>query len=324
VINATGTSLRFKPGFVIGGRHEHDCGAERSVGYFIEGVLPLCLFAKKRTDLVLKGCTSGNLDIGVDTLLSTTLPLLQHFGIEPEMLSLKVDQRGMPPAGGGRVTFRCAVVRSLKPVQLLDLGKVKRVRGVAYACRVSPQFANRVISSAKGELLKLLPDVYINSDHRRGRESGASPGFGLSLVATSTGEGASCNLSAEHAAAAAPRHSDVSTGEGEAGRGAAGAELASQPEALGILVAHQLLEEIARGGFVDTSHQPLVLLLMVLCPEDVSKLRVGKLSPQAIGALRLAKAVFGTTFRVQEEPETETVVLSCLGTGAKNLNRKVT
>jgi hypothetical protein len=31
----------------------------------------------------------------------------------------------------------------------------------------------------------------------------------------------------------------------------------------------------------DSAHQSLVLLLMVLCPEDVSRVRLGKLAPHA-------------------------------------------
>lgn len=43
------------------------------------------------------------------------------------------------------------------------------------------------------------------------------------------------------------------------------------PEDVGRDAALQLLEEIWRGGVVDSQHQPLVLLLMVLGPEDVCK-----------------------------------------------------
>lgn len=43
-INETGTTLRFKPGYITGGRASHDCGITRSLGWFIEGLLPLALF----------------------------------------------------------------------------------------------------------------------------------------------------------------------------------------------------------------------------------------------------------------------------------------
>ena len=43
-INETGTTLKFKPGYVAGGRATHECGTTRSLGWFIEGLLPLALF----------------------------------------------------------------------------------------------------------------------------------------------------------------------------------------------------------------------------------------------------------------------------------------
>ncbi|RHY92008.1 hypothetical protein DYB35_001666, partial [Aphanomyces astaci] len=45
------------------------------------------------------------------------------------------------------------------------------------------------------------------------------------------------------------------------------------------MASHLLCEEIQKGGCVDTSNQCLALLLMTLSPEDVSKVRFGKLTP---------------------------------------------
>lgn len=43
-INETGTTLRFKPGYVTGGKATHDCGTTRSLGWFLEALMPLALF----------------------------------------------------------------------------------------------------------------------------------------------------------------------------------------------------------------------------------------------------------------------------------------
>lgn len=43
-----GTSLRFRPGVVTGGAGlAHDCGRERAIGYFVEPLLLMALFAKQ-------------------------------------------------------------------------------------------------------------------------------------------------------------------------------------------------------------------------------------------------------------------------------------
>jgi RNA 3'-terminal phosphate cyclase-like protein len=65
---------------------------------------------------------------------------------------------------------------------------VKRVRGVAHCMRVAPAAANRMVDGARGVLNALLADVFVFTDAMSGSEAGASPGYGISLVAeTSTG-----------------------------------------------------------------------------------------------------------------------------------------
>lgn len=62
-----GTKLKYKPGIVMGGRHIlHDCGVSRSIGYFLEPLILLGLFAKKPLTIRLKGTISlGPLDCSV-------------------------------------------------------------------------------------------------------------------------------------------------------------------------------------------------------------------------------------------------------------------
>jgi RNA 3'-terminal phosphate cyclase-like protein len=64
-------------------------------------------------------------------------------------------------------------------------------------------------------------------------------------------------------------------------------------------------------------------MLCALCPEDVSKVRVGRLSPNAIRTLRCIKDFFGVQFSIKPDSATGTVLLSCVGSGYKNLSRKV-
>jgi RNA 3'-terminal phosphate cyclase-like protein len=57
------------------------------------------------------------------------------------------------------------------------------------------------------------------------------------------------------------------------------AEAGQTPEDVGIMAAKLVLNEIQQRGCVDTTSQWLNLLLMVLAPEDVGKIRVGQLTP---------------------------------------------
>jgi len=294
-INETGTEITYKPGFLIGGTVVHDCGKARGIGYFLEALVCLAPFGKAPLNITLTGITNHPLDLSVDMFRTVTLPLLLRFGLED--LELKIAKRGAPPEGGGMVVFKCAIVKTLKPVFIVDPGKVQRIRGIAYSMRMSPQIANRVVDGSKSLLLQFLSDVYIYTDHFKGPDSGKSSGYGLSLVAETT-EG--CTLSTERVA-----------------------EPGQLPEDLGATAVQQLLAELVNGGCIDSANQSLALLFMTLCPEDVSKIRLGKLTPYTIQYLRHLRDFFGITFKIKADPESKTVLLSCLGTGFKNLARKI-
>ena len=80
-VNETGTRLRMRPGVLIGGRVVHECGASRSIGWFIEYVMLLAVFARRPTWITLKGRTNDDVDPCVDVFRQTTLPLLRSLGV---------------------------------------------------------------------------------------------------------------------------------------------------------------------------------------------------------------------------------------------------
>ncbi|ORX68315.1 18S rRNA biogenesis protein [Linderina pennispora] len=283
VVSHTGTSVLFQPGMIQGGKVELECPVSRAVGYYLEVLVALAPFGKEQLTATLRGITMNNTDLSVDTIRTATLVNYRHFGLS-EGVELKITKRGAPPRGGGEVRFMCPVVRQVQPLMFVDAGRVKRIRGIAYAARVSPQTANRMVESARGELNRFIPDIYIYTDVYKGAESGLSPGFGVSLVAEST---TGALLTAELCANA-----------GDA------------PEDIGRDAARMLLTEICRGGCFDASHQWLALLLMVLGPEH------------AICAI--LREFFNVKFKIKPDPETETVLMTCLGTGYINVGKKTT
>jgi RNA 3'-terminal phosphate cyclase-like protein len=217
----------------------------------------------------------------MDSIRTVTLPQLKRFGIDGAQL--KISKRGAPPLGGGEVIFTCPTVRSLSPVQFVEQGEIKRIRGIAYATRMSPQMANRVMDSAKGVLIRYIPDVYIYTDVYKGFESGKSPGYALSLVAESTTDALLSSECAYQPRAHILESQEELTGSKDV------LQLADEilendynfptPEDLGIRAARLLLQEIKKGGCVDTFSQWLYVLFIALGPEDVGKFRIGNLTP---------------------------------------------
>ena len=185
---------------------------------------------------------------------------------------------------------------------------------------MSPQFANRMVDGARGALMDTIPDVYIDTDLAKGKRGGGqSPGYGLSLYAETT---SGCYVGACRSY----------TPEQNKGMSA---------EAIGEDVSQALLNEVCVQGCVDVHHQVLLLVLMAMTPSDVSKAQVGRLSAKSIKVLRLIRKFLSVVFKFnsvenglkaeesdeeseEEEEEPALVVVSCVGAGLRNLNRRVT
>lgn len=183
-INNTGTMVKYSPGLLAGGDElKHDCPVTRSIGYYLEALVTLAPFCKEPIGIELTGVTNDDSDCSVDTLRVVTTPLYLRFGLEISP-TIKINKRGCQPLGGGMVYFSTkTVANTLRPIQWNTVGKVKRVRGLAFTARCSPLFATRLIESSRGVLNNLLPDVYIHSDVYKGAQAGLSSGYGLMLLA---------------------------------------------------------------------------------------------------------------------------------------------
>ena len=236
---------------------------------------------------------------------------MKRFIVEEDSFELKVLKRGLKPDGGGEITFKMNPVKKLKTLQLMEnsIGMVKRIRGVVYACKVSPSFTNRTVEAAKGIMLNFLPDVYLHTDQNKDKLSGLSPGFGVNLSAeTNENVVYACEV--------------VSTEKG------------TLPEDIGKECANKLLDEIYRGGCCDSTFQWIMMLYMALGPKSVSKAVVGPLSQYSIKYLQLLKEFLGITFKLDtlekndddddgEESKSPQVVLTCVGIGYSNLSKRV-
>ncbi|XP_010533931.1 PREDICTED: probable RNA 3'-terminal phosphate cyclase-like protein [Tarenaya hassleriana] len=316
-INETGTKLKYKPGIIMGGKNlVHHCGLNRSIGYFLEPLLVLGLFGKKPLSIRLKGITNDSRDPSIDTFRSTTLHILKRFGVPAEGLDLKIEARGVAPEGGGEVVLTVPNVQSLTAVQWMDEGMVKRIRGVTFSTKVSTDFEHSMRYAARGIFNNLLPDVHIFSDHRAGPQAGKSPGYGISIVAETT---SGCYISADTA---------VSCGRvDETGELEAEKKERMPAEYTGEETASCLLREIEKGGVIDSTHRGLLFILCALCPQDVSKVRVGTLSRHEFETfaetLRNIRDFLGVKFGIETDPSTGTVIMKCVGSGLKNLSRKL-
>ncbi len=108
MLTLSGTTVLIKPGIIGGGNVSHDCPLSRSVGYFLEPLLLITPFAKKPSEVTLRGITSDDNDLSVrrqipwichtnpellnqvDLIRTVSLPHLQLFGVS-DGLELRVN-----------------------------------------------------------------------------------------------------------------------------------------------------------------------------------------------------------------------------------------
>ncbi|KAL8706714.1 MAG: hypothetical protein Q9201_000239 [Fulgogasparrea decipioides] len=335
-ISYTGTVLEYRPGLITGSapgsgasggviQHEVAAGCARGVSYFL---IPLCLlapFSKSPMNVTFTGpgvVTSATPagDISADSVRTAILPLYSKFGIS-NSIELRIlrrsnlGPRGKGGAGEVQLVFGHQI-RLPKTLHLLNPGRIKRIRGVAYCTGIPASNNARVIEAARGILNPMTADTYVFSDvssapylpnKEKTNTNGKAKngiGFGLSLVAeSSTG----CLYSAD---VVSPPAGGV------------------PPEDLGQQCAHQLLETVAAGGTVSLVAAPTMLTLMAMSSEDVGRLQVGKdviSTEQIIGLGRDMKAfgLRGWGFREAATGQENDIVVSIVGRGDGNVGRKI-
>lgn len=327
--------MLYKPGLITGSvngygadggvlKHELPAGCTRGVSYFL---IPLCLlapFSKAPVNVIFTGpgvitSATPSGDVSVDTVRTAILPLYAQFGITLN-LELRVLRRSSSGPGGkggaGEVQLIFGhQVRLPKTIHLMNPGRVKRIRGVAYSTGVAGTNNARMIESARGVLNSFVADTYIFSDVSSApylpSQDKSNPnakrkigiGFGLSLVAeSSTG----CLYSADVAS---------SPSGGEAA------------EDIGKQCAYQLLEVVSQGGCVSALAAPTMLILMAMGSEDVGRVQIGKDVVGTEDMVELARDLqtFGASgWGLRDSTEhDDSVIVSVVGKGVGNVGRKI-
>ncbi len=73
------------------------------------------------------------------------------------------------------------------------------------------------------------------------------------------------------------------------------------PEDLGKRVAYGLLDEIFCGGCIDSTNQSFALMLLALTKGDnISQIKLGRITQQSIDVLQNLKKFFNIQFKIEE------------------------
>jgi len=241
------------------------------------------------------------------------------------------DGKFSPGAGEVHFTFGHQV-RLPKTLHLVNPGRVKRIRGVAYVTGVSTGNNMRMIEAARSLLNRYINDILIYADSSSAQLVLASYGcHGQSAANTSTqkkkvGIGYGMSLIAETSTSCI-YSADTFAFPGEA------------PEDVGLRAAQMLLHEISLGGCIGRSGLNLMMTMMGMGMEgDVGRVMLGKgaIGPELIQQWRDMKNIMGGGEVIMREwegmagavsgtgrAEGEGVIVTIVGRGVGNVGRKV-
>ncbi len=180
------TTVTFKPRVRKAGDYFFDIGTAGSITLFLQATIPVAIFSESTVTLKVRGGTDVKWSPTIDYYRNVFLPTLKRMGVNA---SIEVVRRGHYPRGGGLCIFKSEPVNGLSSIQIVRIGEILEIKGVAHSIRLPKHVAERMASSAEHYLRRAGVDVPINIElDVQGNSKHLGPGAGISLWAiTSTG-----------------------------------------------------------------------------------------------------------------------------------------
>jgi RNA 3'-terminal phosphate cyclase (ATP) len=136
------TSLRFAPRAVAGGDFIFEIGTAGSTTLVLETILFALLGAPRPSTVRITGGTHNPTAPPFDFLDRALRPLLARMGAE---FSLALVRPGFHPGGGGVIEMSVAPSR-LAPLEVLERGRIRELRGTIWLSALPAHIADREIA----------------------------------------------------------------------------------------------------------------------------------------------------------------------------------
>jgi RNA 3'-phosphate cyclase len=151
------SSIEFRPGTVPGGQYTFEVGTAGSITLILQALLPIAASAPSAARIRVTGGTDVPWSPPLDYFARVFLPLFRRLG---GRATVEVARRGYYPRGGGIVDTVVEPTRSWSPLDLLDRGKIDRVRGIAHVSNL-PEHIPKRMKHVAIRRLHGLPDIKV-------------------------------------------------------------------------------------------------------------------------------------------------------------------
>lgn len=262
--------LKFIPGKLRCGKFRFDIGTAGSISLVIQAILPVLIFAPCRCEVEITGGTDVHWSPPIDYVKNVMLPILSKLGIKAQV---KVLRRGHYPRGGGHVVLTVEPIDYLRPIDEVEFGTIKEVRGISHCVKLPSHVAERQARSAKEFLRKHGIDVPIEIEletYSPNRDPHLGPGSGIVLWAISD--------------------------KGLIIGGDSIGEKGKPAEKVGEEAARKLVEDLSTGMAFDR-HMSDMLIPYIALAHGYSRIGVAKLTLHTITNMYIVEKILGVKFK---------------------------
>ncbi len=141
--------LRFEPGTVEAGEYQFDLGSAGSCTLVLQTILPALMLGKQASRITLKGGTHNPMAPPFDFIERAFAPLLARMGPQ---LNMQLVRPGYYPKGQGKMVVEIHPAANLKPLELIERGRIVETRARAYQTKRSHAAADRVFKEVHKQL----------------------------------------------------------------------------------------------------------------------------------------------------------------------------
>jgi len=267
------TDVEFVPHERRFGTFSYDVGTAGSISLVLQAVLPPAVLSSEPVVINLRGGTDVKWSPPIDYLNNVFTHTIAQMG---PTIKINQKKRGHYPRGGGIVSCEVIPANEIKPLDLVEFGKLTKVRGISHCVRLPGHIAERQASSAEDLIqmrLGVSPEITRES-YQKGDDSHLSPGSGIVIWAED-----------EHGVRLG---SDML---GERGKSA---------ESVGNSAASRLIEEVSREMAVD-SHLCDMLIPYLAIASGTSRIGVTKITSHLTTNIWATEHILGTQINLQSE-----------------------
>ena len=118
--------LVFSPGAMKGGTYSLDVGTAGSTLLVLQTIVPALVFAREKSIVTIRGGTHVPFSPSYHYAAHVLVPALRRIGID---LSLGIGSYGFYPRGGGEIRAEISPPERIRPLSLIERGRVLGVTG---------------------------------------------------------------------------------------------------------------------------------------------------------------------------------------------------